>query len=78
MIPSHRILFYETKIGKIAILRQLKPSIHIEYDSNVCLDVSPFMKVLLINKGDGLQTKTGHWKRYSNIQEIFTTTTINK
>jgi len=29
-LPIHRILFYETDIGKIAIVRQLNPSIYID------------------------------------------------
>ena len=48
LIPEHRILNYKTEIGKVAILRQLRPSLHIEYDHCVCVQVAPFMRVITV------------------------------
>jgi hypothetical protein len=50
-IPSfndkHRILFYETSIGKIAIVRQIKPKLHIEYDNNIYISLLPHISTLV-------------------------------
>ena len=48
LIPEHRLLHHKTEIGKVAILRQLRPSLHIEYDHSVCTQVAPFMRVITV------------------------------
>lgn len=39
-----RILFYGSEIGKIAILRQLSPKLHIEHDSSTYKAISPHLE----------------------------------
>jgi hypothetical protein len=47
-VPSfkqyHRILFYGSEIGKIAMLRQLKPKIHVEPDINTFTAIKPHLE----------------------------------
>lgn len=42
--PSHRILFHATTTGKIAIVRQIKPTIHLDEDVQVCNTVAPHLR----------------------------------
>lgn len=50
----HRILFYSTSVGKIALVRQLKPSLHVEHDSIICAKLAPHItKIVLIDVDDG-------------------------
>lgn len=46
-IPNQRILFYTTDIGKLAILRQLEPAIHVEYDMKFIPKCAPFMNKII-------------------------------
>ena len=55
VIPSHRCLFYETNIAKLAIIRQCNPSLHIEYDINCFRQMKLFLKKMIyynINNND--------------------------
>mmetsp|Transcript_26911 Transcript_26911/g.27139 ORF Transcript_26911/g.27139 Transcript_26911/m.27139 type:complete len:189 (+) Transcript_26911:87-653(+) len=45
-VPIHRVLFYENKIGKMAIIRQLKSECHIDDDISVCTQLAPFVRNL--------------------------------
>lgn len=51
-VSKHRVLFYESSIGKLAIVRQLKPQLHIDYDIAACRQIGPHIKsVVHINSG---------------------------
>ena len=52
-IPIHRFLYYTTNIGKIAILRQLKPTIHIEYDEYIVKQLSTHIRILQLLSSNG-------------------------
>jgi hypothetical protein len=50
-ISRHRYLFYESNVSKIAMARQLKPQMHIDYEATICLQIAPHVKsVLQINE----------------------------
>lgn len=49
----HRILFYSTAVGKIALVRQLKPSLHVEHDNNVCAKLAPHISKIAFIDVDG-------------------------
>ncbi len=54
-MPQHRILFYETLIGKIAICRQLVPVIHIDFSQDgTCTQLQPLVQAttLIIQRAD--------------------------
>lgn len=87
-IPSHRVLFYETVIGKIAIARQLKPLIYIDNDADACDSLAPHIRsVINVGKhslalGNDITINTSHnnnknhalVKRLSSLSDI---TTVN-
>ena len=43
-IPRHRFLFYQTPIGKIAIIRQLKSQLHVDFEATICTQIAPHIK----------------------------------
>ena len=47
-LPSHRCLVYSTPIGKMAIVRQLNSSLHVDYDVQFCGKVKPHLKKILL------------------------------
>ena len=71
-IPSHRVLFYETVIGKIAIARQLKPVIYIDNDADTCDSLAPHIRdVINIGKhslavGNDIMINTSHGSNNKN------------
>ncbi len=71
-IPSHRVLFYETVIGKIAIARQLKPVIYIDNDADTCDSLAPHIRdVINIGKhslavGNDIMINTSHGNNNKN------------
>lgn len=42
MIPQHKLLFSATQIGKLAMLRQLKPSLHIDISRSFIEEYAPY------------------------------------
>lgn len=51
--PVHHCLFYETTIGKNAIIRQLKPCLHIEYDREFYMNIKPHVQnVILLGENE--------------------------
>ena len=51
-IARHRFLFYQSSIGKLAIMRQLKPQLHIDFDSFICKQLVPHIRQVLHLKGN--------------------------
>merc|ERR1712146_273300 len=49
--PKHRLLVCDTEKGKIAIVRQLVPRIHIDSDRNFISTVSPHIPYAIEVKG---------------------------
>ena len=47
-VPPHRCLFYDTSIGKISIVRQLAPSLHLEYDRAAYEQMQSFLKRMVL------------------------------
>lgn len=43
-IARHRFLFYQTQIGKIAMIRQLKSQLHVDFEATVCRQIAPHIK----------------------------------
>jgi len=87
-IPSHRVLFYETVIGKIAIARQLKPLIYVDNDADTCDSLAPHIRdVISIGRhslplGSDIMINTSHnnnknhalVKRMATLSDV---TTVN-
>ena len=46
-ISSHRMLCYENDIGKLALLRQLNPDLHIEHDEEFIEVSTKFFKKII-------------------------------
>ena len=56
-IARHRFLFYESSIGKLAIVRQLKPQLHIDYEIATCRQIAPHIRsVVHIRSGNRLDS----------------------
>jgi hypothetical protein len=51
-IENHRILFYQTDIGKSALIRQLKPQLHIDHDLSVCTKIAPHIRFVILNNNN--------------------------
>ena len=51
--PSHKLLCYATAVGKLAMLRQLKPALHIDADKSFILTHAPFARGQLHVLEDG-------------------------
>lgn len=45
--PMHRCLFHSTELGKVAIVRQVIPSLLIEYDRSFCDKLKPHLKRII-------------------------------
>jgi hypothetical protein len=43
-IARHRFLFYQTQIGKIAMIRQLKSQLHVDFEATICRQIAPHIK----------------------------------
>ena len=43
-VARHRFLFYETDVGKVAIVRQLKSQLHVDFDAAICRQIFPHIK----------------------------------
>ena len=46
-IKSHRILLHASRVGKIALLRQLKPDLHLEFDVDIANTVHPHLSCVV-------------------------------
>ena len=56
---THRCLFYSTTIGKVAIIRQLNPSLHIESDVEFCDKIKAHIKkIILVDQSAVAFTRT--------------------
>jgi hypothetical protein len=42
--PLHKCLLYSTAKGKMAIVRQLKPALHLDFDDDFCKNIKPHVK----------------------------------
>ena len=43
-VARHRFLFHQTDVGKIAIVRQLKSQLHVDFDAAICRQILPHIK----------------------------------
>jgi hypothetical protein len=48
-IPVHRILHYESSIGKTAFVRQIKPYLHIENDITIYTNLRPHVPLIILH-----------------------------
>jgi hypothetical protein len=71
-ISRHRYLFYESNVSKIAMVRQLKPQIHIDYEATICIQIAPHVKsVLHINEIEkDSKTTTRCFRTIDGIEEL--------
>ncbi len=49
-IPIHRVLHYETTVGKTAFVRQLKPYLHIENDEAMFNTLRPHVPLIVFHQ----------------------------
>lgn len=47
-LPPHRCLFYDTSIGKMSMVRQLAPSLHLEHDRATYEQIQSFLKRMVL------------------------------
>jgi hypothetical protein len=74
---NHRILFYQTEIGKLALIRQLKPQLHIDYDLLICTKIAPHIRYVIldnINYTKDSNSDIKNMKIVHDIQELLTIT----
>ena len=50
-IARHRVLFYQTSVGKLAVVRQLRPQLHVDFESSICRQIAPHIKNVLHIRG---------------------------
>lgn len=65
-LAQHRCLFYETSIGKTAIIRQVNPSIHIDSDKLFCEKLRPHLRKIVY--WDSEQTDAGDLGGAASLQ----------
>ena len=89
-VEQHRVIFHETTVGKVAMLRQLKPQLHIDFDTEICNLIVPHIRgvieFLVVNSSASSSssplavetTKTdgkgNSWKVIGSIEEVLTVT----
>jgi hypothetical protein len=68
----HRIIFFSSQISKIAIVRQIKPIIHIEYDLNVINDLFPHIPNIfhLKTENNSSETENQNIRILSSIEAL--------
>lgn len=71
-ISRHRYLFYESNVSKIAIVRQLKPQMHVDYEATTCVQLAPHVKsVIHINEIEkDLKSTTRCFRTIDAIEEL--------
>lgn len=76
LFENHRILFYQTEIGKLALVRQLKPQLHIEHDLLTCSQIAPHIRYVILNNNDKIMCSNNikNMKIISNIEELLSIT----
>jgi hypothetical protein len=47
-LPAHKVLFHTTEVGKMAIVRQLKPALHIDTEAATLHSLAPHVKGKLL------------------------------
>ena len=58
-LEKHRVIFHETAIGKVAIVRQLRPQLHVDFDTDCCSSVAPHISsVVEFRSVSGTSTAT--------------------
>lgn len=72
LVPSHRFLTAKTEIGKIAIVRQLNPNLHIEYEASVSEQLCAHVRVVLLS---GFDVNLGIGRAPTTINKTTTTGT---
>ena len=50
-IALHRVLFYQTSVGKLAVVRQLRPQLHVDFESCICRQIAPHVRNVLHIRG---------------------------
>lgn len=76
-IPNHRLLFCQSTIGKVAILRQLKPALHVEWEATVASQVAPHIRVAFIqdpNQPSKLPDASNPWRVLKTISDLLPST----
>ena len=89
-VEQHRVMFHETTVGKVAMLRQMKPQLHIDFDTEICSLIAPHIRavieILVVNPSTSSSpaaaaleaTKTdgkgNSWKVIGSIEEVLTVT----
>jgi hypothetical protein len=48
VVPRHRLLFYQTDLGYMSILRQLSPHVHLETSSEIALEMKRFLESIVM------------------------------
>lgn len=71
-ISRHRYLFYESNVSKIAMVRQLKPQLHIDYEATICIQIAPHVKsVIQINEFEkDSSSSTRCFRTIDGIEEL--------
>lgn len=47
-VPAHKVLFHATEAGKVAVVRQLKPALHVDTDAATLRALAPHVKGKLL------------------------------
>ncbi len=56
--PIHRCLLFSLEVGKVAIVRQVIPSVHIEYDRAFCEKLKPHVRKIVWVEGGAVEKNT--------------------
>jgi hypothetical protein len=85
LVAPHRFLFCKSEIGKIALVRQLCPNVHIEYETHIAEQLCAHVRVVQLrgfaggsNAGVNISTTTATavagkksvWKTISTIRDL--------
>mmetsp|Transcript_10548 Transcript_10548/g.17040 ORF Transcript_10548/g.17040 Transcript_10548/m.17040 type:complete len:222 (+) Transcript_10548:69-734(+) len=68
--PRHKFLFCSTEVGKRALLRQLKPQIHIDTSEETLKDQSRFLPRVYQLIKEGQNTDEAAWECLTNLADL--------
>lgn len=71
LLPRQRLLFCGSHVGKIAIMRQLRPHVHCEYEDLVAEQLAPHMRVFMLSP-PGFSSAVNGSTKIGNILELIT------
>jgi len=79
-LPPHRCLFFETSVGKVSMIRQLNPSLHVENDLVAYEQMQSFLKRMVLvgdRRFNDESSQHSSTKRFHSVDSMADTLTVD-